>query len=197
MAQPDQIHAVRPVPAPFTGRQEIDLDVVREMMSHIKYDDFEEAQELILAALQEVNEHYGWVSPEAAEVVAEHLGTSATRVFALLSFYADFRTEPRGHHHLLVCHGVSCYIMGSQKLVQALRDDYGIEDGETTPDEQLSVHVVNGCLGVCDRSPLVKIDDEYVGNVTPESLNDLLQRAISGRQAMLVNEENNGSHTAK
>lgn len=196
MAQPDQIHTMRPVPAPFTGRQEIDLDVVREMMSHIKFNDFEEAQELILHALQEVNEQFGWVSPEAAEIVAQHLGTSATRVFALLSFYADFRTEPRGHHHLLVCHGVSCYIMGSQKLVQTLQDDYGIEDGETTPDEQLSVHVVNGCLGVCDRSPLVKLDDEYAGHVTPETLNDLIQRAIYGREAMLANEENNGSHNA-
>jgi len=197
VAQSEQTHAVRPVPAPFTGRQEIDLDVVREMMSHFKYDDFEEAQELILAALQEVNEHYGWVSPEAAAVVAEHLGTSTTRVFALLSFYADFRTEPRGHHHLLVCHGVSCYVMGSQKLVQALRDDYGIEDGDTTPDEQLSVQVVNGCLGVCDRSPVVKIDDEFVGHVTPESLNDLLQRAIVGREAMLAQEETNGSHSTR
>ncbi len=86
--------------------------------------------------------------------------------------------------------------MGSQKLVQTLQDDYGIEDGETTPDEQLSVHVVNGCLGVCDRSPLVKLDDEYAGHVTPESLNDLIQRAIHGREAMLANEENNGSHNA-
>lgn len=197
MAQPEQLHTVRPVPAPFTGRQEIDLDAVREMMSHFKYDDFEEAQELILAALQEVNEHYGWVSPEAAEIVAEHLNTTPTRVFALLSFYADFRTAPRGHHHLLVCHGVSCYVMGSQKLVQALQDDYGIADGDTTPDEQLSVQVVNGCLGVCDRSPVVKIDDEFVGHVTPESLNALLQRAIAGRQAMLANEETHGSHSTK
>jgi NADH-quinone oxidoreductase subunit E len=197
VAQPEQLHTVRPVPAPFTGRQEIDLDAVREMMSHFKYDDFEEAQELILAALQEVNEHYGWVSPEAAEIVAEHLNTTPTRVFALLSFYADFRTAPRGHHHLLVCHGVSCYVMGSQKLVQALQDDYGIADGDTTPDEQLSVQVVNGCLGVCDRSPVVKIDDEFVGNVTPESLNALLQRAIAGRQAMLANEETHGSHSTK
>ena len=80
--------------------------------------------------------------------------------------------------------------MGSQKLVQTLRDDYGIEDGETTPDEQLSVHVVNGCLGVCDRSPLVKLDDEYAGHVTPESLNDLIQRAITeakgGREPIML-----------
>jgi len=197
VAQPDQTHAVRPVPAPYTGRQEIDLDVVREIMSHFTYDDFEEGQELILSALQEVNEHYGWVSPEAAEIVADHLGTTTTRVFALLSFYADFRTSPRGKHHLLICHGVSCYVMGSQRLVQTLKDDYGVEDGDTTPDEQLSVQVVNGCLGVCDLSPIVKLDDDFVGPVTPESLNALLQRAIVGREAMLAKDEIHGSYSAE
>lgn len=183
MAHAEQAHVPLPVPAPFTGRQEIDLDVVRELLSHFHYSDFEEAQELILSALQEVNEHFGWVSPEAAELVAEHLGTTVNRVFGLLTFYADFRTAPRGHHHLLVCHGMSCYVLGSQQLVQELQDRYGIADGDTTPDEQLSVQVVNGCLGVCDRSPVVKLDDTYVGHVTPESLNDLLQRAIAGRAA--------------
>lgn len=193
MTQPDQIHTVaRPVPAPYTGRQDIDLDVVREMLSHFKYDDFEEAQELILSALQEVNEHFGWVSPEAAEVVAEQLGTTSTRVFALLTFYADFRTAPRGHHHLLVCHGMSCYVMGSQNLVQTLQDDYGIVDGDTTSDAQLSVQIVNGCLGVCDLSPVVKLDDEFVGPVSPESLNQLIQRALAGREAIRANEETHG-----
>jgi NADH-quinone oxidoreductase subunit E len=192
VAQPDHTHAVRPVPSPYTGRQEIDLDVVRQMMSHFTYSDHDEAQELILSALQEVNEHFGWVSPEAAEVVAEHLGTTPSRVFAILTFYADFRTAPRGHHHLLICHGMSCYVMGSQRLVQKLRDDYGIADGETTPDENLSVQVVNGCLGVCDRSPVVKLDDHYAGLVTPESLTELINRALAGREAMSVSEESHG-----
>ncbi len=197
MAQADQTHAVRPVPAPFTGRQDIDLDVVRTMLSHIRYDDFEEAQELILHALQEINEHFGWVSPDAADVVAEHLGTTPSRVFALLTFYADFRTAPRGHHHMLICHGMSCYVMGSQRLVQTLQDEYGIGDGDTTPDEQLSVQVVNGCLGVCDRSPVVKLDDAYAGPVTPQSLTDLIQRALAGRAAMRAHEETHGSHSAE
>lgn len=192
MAQPDHTHAVRPVPSPYTGRQEIDLDVVRDMLSHFTYSDHEEGQELILSALQEINEHFGWVSPEAAEVVAEHLGTTATRVFAILTFYADFRTAPRGHHHMLICHGMSCYVLGSQQLVQTLRDEYGIADGETTPDETLSVQVVNGCLGVCDRSPVVKLDDHYAGDVTPESLTELINRAVEGRAAMSVSEESHG-----
>ncbi len=192
MAHTDQPHAVLPVPSPFTGRQEIDLDVVRELVSHFHFEDYEEAQELILAALQEVNEHFGWVSPEAAEIVAEHLNTTINRVYALLTFYADFRTEPRGHHHMLICHGMSCYVMGSQQLVQTMQDRYGIGDGETTPDLQISVQVVNGCLGVCDISPVVKIDDDYHGLVTPESLTDLVGRAVANFNDRRAKEENHG-----
>jgi len=186
-------HEMLPVPAPFTGRQEIDLDDVREMISHFHYDDFEEAQELILSALQEINEVYGWVSPEAAEIVAEHLGTTSERIYALLTFYADFRTAPRGHHHMLICHGMSCYVEGSQALVQQMQDDFGVKDSETTADGNMSVQVVNGCLGVCDLSPVVKIDDAYHGNVDAATLTELVRRATTTRSPM-TEEENHGSH---
>jgi NADH-quinone oxidoreductase subunit E len=161
-------------------RKEIDLGVVREIMSHFQPQDFQEAQELILSALQEINEHFGWVSLEAAEVVAEHLGTTVNRIYGLLTFYADFRTEPRGNHFMLLCHGMSCYVMGSQRLVQELADTYGIADGDTTADGELTVQVVNGCLGVCDRAPIVKIDDSFYGNLTTESLNQVIQHVIAG-----------------
>lgn len=196
MAPAETTHTVLPVPAPFTGRQDIDLAVVRELLSRFEYSDFEEGQELILSALQEVNEHFGWVSPEAAEIVAEHLGTTINRVFALLTFYADFRVSPRGHHHLLVCHGMACYVHGSQQLVQGLQDTYGIVDGDTTSDAQISVQVVNGCLGVCDLAPVVKIDDDYFGPVSPASLNDLIQKALANRSAVHAHEETNGSRSA-
>lgn len=157
----------------------IDLDVVREMLSHITYSDHQEAQELILFALQEINEHFGWVSLEAAEMVAEHLGTTANRVYGLLTFYADFRTAPRGDNFMLVCHGMSCYVAGSMRLVQSLRDNYGISDGETTPDGTLTVQVVDGCLGVCDRAPLVKLNQDFHGELTVDSLTELLGRVLA------------------
>lgn len=158
----------------------IDLDVVREMLSHFHYQDFEEAQELILSALQEVNEHFGYVSLEAAEIVAEHFGTTANRIYGLLTFYADFRTEPRGKHFMLLCHGMACYVTGSQQLVQELKDTWGIADGETTADGELTVQVVNGCLGICDRAPVVKLDAGFHGDLTTEKLNDAIRRAIAG-----------------
>jgi NADH-quinone oxidoreductase subunit E len=158
---------------------QIDLEVVREIVSHLKPQDFQEAQELILSALQEINEHFGWVSLEAAEIVADHLGTTVNRIYGLLTFYADFRTEPRGKHFMLLCHGMACYVLGSQQLVQELSDRYGIADGGTTRDGELTVQVVNGCLGVCDKAPIAKIDDDYFGDLTVESLNDAIQRVIA------------------
>jgi NADH-quinone oxidoreductase subunit E len=158
---------------------EIDLAVVREMLTHFKPRDHQEAQELILSALQEINEHFGYVSLEAAEIVAEHLGTTASRIYGLLTFYADFRTQPRGKHFMLLCHGMSCYVMGSQKIVQELSDRYGIEDGGTTADGELTVQVVNGCLGVCDRAPIAKIDDSFYGHLSAESFNETLRKVIA------------------
>ena len=160
----------------------IDLDVVRDLLTHFNPGDYQEAQELILAALQEVNEHFGYVSIEAAEVVADHLGTTVNRVYGLLTFYADFRTEPRGKHFMLLCHGMSCFVLGSQALVQELKDTHGIGDGGTTADGELTVQVVNGCLGVCDRAPIVKLDDAFHGDLTTEKLNLVIQRAIAARQ---------------
>jgi NADH-quinone oxidoreductase subunit E len=157
----------------------IDLDEVRRILSHFHYRDFQEAQELILSALQEINEHFGWVSLEAAEIVATHFGTTASRVYGLLTFYADFRTAPRGQHFMLLCHGMACYVMGSQRLVQNLEDVWGVEDGGTTADGELTVQVVNGCLGVCDRAPICKLDAEYFGDLTVESFNEAIRRTIA------------------
>lgn len=161
------------------GTQTIDLDVVREMVSTFQPRDWQEAQELILSALQMINERFGWVSMEAAEIVAAQLGTTVNRVYGLLTFYADFRTEPRGKNFMLLCHGMSCYVRGSQKLVQLLAEKYGVTDGGTTAGGELTVQVVNGCLGVCDKAPIVEIAHEYYGELTPQSFDALVQRVIA------------------
>ena len=157
----------------------IDLAEVSRILSHYHYRDFQQAQELILSALQEVNEHFGWVSLPAAEFVAQHFGTTSSRVYGLLTFYADFRTQPRGKHFMLLCHGMSCYVMGSQKLVDELEQKYGVVDGGTTADGELTVQVVNGCLGVCDKAPIVEIDHEFHTELTVEKFNQVLQQAIA------------------
>jgi NADH-quinone oxidoreductase subunit E len=80
---------------------------------------------------------------------------------------------------MLMCHGMSCYVMGSQKLVQELADNHGIGDGGTTAGGELTVQVVNGCLGVCNQAPVVKLDNDFYGQLTDESFNALVQRVIA------------------
>jgi NADH:ubiquinone oxidoreductase subunit E len=74
---------------------------------------------------------------------------------------------------------MACYVMGSQSLVQELEDRYGVGDGGTTADGELTVQVVNGCLGACDIAPLCKLDADFHGQLTGESLNNVIRNAIA------------------
>lgn len=141
--------------------------------------DHEEAQELILMALQDVQHLLGWVPLWATRMVADHLGVTENRVYGLLTFYADFRTEQVGNHFMLLCHGTACFVGGSQKLIDELRDRYGITSGETTADGEVTVQVVNGCLGVCDLAPVIQFDHRhYYGHLDVEKFNEAIADII-------------------
>ncbi|MEX1159035.1 MAG: NAD(P)H-dependent oxidoreductase subunit E [Thermomicrobiales bacterium] len=159
---------------------EQDLDKVRELMrTRFQFRDHEEARELILAACQDVQQILGWVPHEAAEIIGDHLGTTANHVYGLLTFYADFRTQPPGNHVMLVCHGTACFVSGSQRLIDELQTRYGVGGDETTADGELTVQIVNGCLGVCDRAPLVQFDHhDYYGELDVESFNQAIAEVI-------------------
>lgn len=157
-----------------------DADRVRTLLQeNFQPQDHEEAQELILGALQDVQHLLGWVPLWATRLVAEHLGISENRIYGLLTFYADFRTVQPGKHFMLLCHGTACFVGGSQHLIGELRDRYGISDGETTPDGELTVQVVNGCLGVCDLAPVVQFDHhDYHGKLDVGKFNEAIAAVI-------------------
>jgi NADH-quinone oxidoreductase subunit E len=158
---------------------EADLERIRALLQ-AKYQprDHEEAQELTLSAMQDVQHLLGWVSPEAARVIGEHLGVTENRIFGLLTFYADFRTQPPANHFMLVCHGTACYVGGSSKLIDELRTRYDVGPDETTPDGEFAVQVVNGCLGVCELAPVIHFDHVYYGNLDVEKFNETIAEVI-------------------
>lgn len=162
--------------------EQADLDRLKaHLNTHFQPVDHEEAQELILGALQHVQHEMGWVPLAAAQVVADHLGVTINRIYGLLTFYADFRTEPPGEHFMLLCHGAACFVGGSQKLINELRDRYGIGQGGTTIDGKLTVQIVNGCLGICDMAPIVQFDHQhYVGNLDVDRFNEAIARTTAG-----------------
>jgi NADH-quinone oxidoreductase subunit E len=168
---------------------EIDLEPLRAILRRdFVPDGYQEAQELILGACQEAQSLYGWVPEEAAQAIADHLGVTINRIFGLLTFYADFRTEPPGAHAMLLCHGAACYVMGSERLIEEVRDGQHMGPDGRTPDGQFSIQIVNGCLGVCNLAPVVQIDHHtYVGNLTRERLAETMQAIRNGAPPEDVN----------
>jgi len=167
--------------APTTGG-ELDLQPLRAILERdFRYANHQDAEELIIGACQEAQHLYGWVSQAASELIADHLGVSVTRVYGLLTFYADFRTDPPGKHFLLLCHGAACYVMGAHRLIQDLELRHGVGDGEVSADGQLTLQVVNGCLGVCDLAPIMQVDHhQYCGRLTPNRLDRLIEALKRG-----------------
>lgn len=168
---------------PVRSEQEIDLEPLRSILKRdFVPDGYQEAQELILGACQEAQILYGWVPQVVAQEIADHLGVTINRVYGLLTFYADFRTDPPGEHSMLLCHGAACYVMGSERLIEEVRDGQKMGRDGRTPDEQFSIQIVNGCLGVCNLAPCVQIDHHtYFGNLTPKRLAEVMQSIRSGQ----------------
>jgi NADH-quinone oxidoreductase subunit E len=164
----------------LTG-EDIDLEWVRQVMEeHFTPRDYQDAQELILPSLQEVQERYGYVSEEAVSVIAAHLDISETRVFGVMTFYNDFRFKKPGAHVLLICNGMACRVVGSQQLMNdVIYPRLGLGEKETTPDGQITMQIFPGCLGACDQAPLCMVDGAYHAQMDNAKLNTLIDELLS------------------
>jgi NADH:ubiquinone oxidoreductase subunit E len=164
----------------LTG-EDIDLNWVRQVMEeHFTPENYQDAQELILPSLQEVQERYGYVSEEAVSVIAAHLDISETRVFGVMTFYNDFRFKKPGNHVLLICNGMACRVVGSQQLINdVIYPRLGLGEKETTPDGQITMQIFPGCLGACDQAPLCMADGTYHAQMDNTKLNNLIDELLA------------------
>ena len=121
----------------------------------------------LVPALQRTQAALGYVPPEALTSIARWLKLSESEVFGVASFYAQFRFKRPARHSIKVCLGTACHVRGGQEIVDALTSELGIEPGETTPDHRVGLETVN-CVGACALGPLMIIDGEYFGQVTPD-----------------------------
>lgn len=157
----------------------IDLDHLRVLLqAEIRPEHQHESFELILGSLLLIQEHYGWVSKRAAQVVAEHLRVPIARVYELLTFYGDFRLEVPGEHRLQVCDGTAYHAMGTPAVRAALEAKLGIAAGETTRDGQATFDLIPTCLGVCDLAPLGLFDSKYYPTLSAETVGPIVDEIL-------------------
>ena len=142
-----------------------------------------EPESQLIAVLHRVQDRYGHLSGEHLDAVAQLMQVPAAKVAGVASFYHFFRLKPRGRYMINVCLGTACYVKGADRVAQKLIDELGITWGETSSDGMFTLEG-SRCLGTCGLAPVVMVDDQIHGNVTPDEvpiiLDGYLKKAREG-----------------
>lgn len=129
----------------------------------------------LIGALEAIQKRFRYLPPEALILVSERMNVPLSQTYAVATFYNAFSLEPKGEHTIQVCMGTACHVRGSPQILESLEIDLGIHAGETTPDGKFTLETVN-CLGACALGPVVVIDGEYHGQLTPHKADRLLKK---------------------
>jgi formate dehydrogenase subunit gamma len=132
----------------------------------------------LLPILHDIQQHVGYVPPEAVPRIAESLNLSRAEVHGVISFYHDFRSEPAGRHVVHVCRAESCQSLGAEALLAGACERLGVEVHGTTADGSVTIEPIY-CLGNCALSPAIMVDRQVYGRMSPKGLNQILE-ALQG-----------------
>ena len=122
----------------------------------------------MLSSLLAVEDELGYIPKEALDLVADFTNSTVNDVWAVASFYPNFRFEPPAEHVVEVCWGASCHLVGAMGVFKSVLEASGMEDEGDTPDGRLTVKF-NTCLGACAQAPVMAMDHHLAGRVNPES----------------------------
>ena len=128
----------------------------------------------LIPILQQVQEKLGYLSNDALLAIAKFIRVPQSRVFAVATFYAQFRFTPTGKKQITVCRGTACHVKGAPRILEELKKQLGINEGETTPDREYSLETV-ACIGACALSPCIMINKKVEAKITPKRIAQLLK----------------------
>jgi NADH-quinone oxidoreductase subunit E len=131
----------------------------------------------LIPILQEVQGIYGYLSEEVLNQIGKQLHIPTSRIFGVITFYAQFYTTPRGRHTVRVCRGTACHVRGGKHVLKAVQQNLGIGENETTPDFNFTFETV-ACLGACALSPVLLVDKTYYGKLTPAKVEQVLKQYV-------------------
>ena len=127
----------------------------------------------ILPLLHIIQQEFGSISPDSEKQVAEILEIKPIRVREVVTFYTMLNREPVGKYHIQVCSNLSCALLGSEKLIDYLKEKLRIEPGQTTKDKKFTLSLVE-CLGACEQAPCMMINFDYYGNLDKKKIDKIL-----------------------
>ena len=139
-------------------------------------------KEALVEILRGVNDESGHLSREQLERIAERVGLPLSKVYSVASFYSLINLEPLGRHVVRFCEDAPCHIAGGLAIWEALEHELGIPFGETTLDGEWSL-LTTSCIGACAVGPVMMVDNDIYGNLTPEKVSEIIAHYRQGGQA--------------
>lgn len=129
----------------------------------------------LIPILHEVQELYGYLPMEAQKTVSEKMNIPMSEIYGVATFYSRFSLEPKGENKIQVCLGTACYVKGSDKILDKVKEILGIEVGKCTPDNKFSLDATR-CIGACGLAPVMVINEDVYGKVTPDMVKGILEK---------------------
>lgn len=147
-----------------------EIALIKEYTTH-----YPQPRAAVLDALKAVQKKEGWVNDDKVAAVAALLNMSVVDVEGVATFFNRIYRKPVGRHVILMCDSIACYLTGYDKVIAKIKSHLNIEYGQTTPDNRFTLLPIC-CLGNCDHSPALLIDEDTYGDLTPDNVLEVLER---------------------
>jgi NADH-quinone oxidoreductase subunit E len=151
----------------------ITKDRIKELREQVAR--LEHPEEAVVEVMHEVQKAYGYLTDEGVELVADIVGVPPSHVDGLATFYNLIYRRPVGRKVIHVCDSISCWVVGMEDLMGYLKKKLGVELGGTTKDGAFTLLPIC-CLGACHEAPAMLLGDKIYGNLTPEKIDEILEK---------------------
>ena len=139
-------------------------------------DRYDRSEAKIIPILQAVQEEYRYLPQEVLTFIATSLGVSPARLYGVATFYSHFSMEAKGKHILKMCDGTACHVRGSSAVIDAIREKLNLSAKKITTDDMMYTFETVSCLGACGLAPVLVVDDEVYGQVTPQQALEIIAK---------------------
>lgn len=154
---------------PFKGTKEQEK-ALRDWL-----DEHKDVSGISMSALQHAQDIYGYLPLEVQTIIAQELDVPMEELYGIATFYSQFRLTPVGEHKISVCMGTACYVKGSEKVFDKLKQVLDLESGGITPDGKFSLESCR-CIGACGLAPVIMINNDVYGKLTGNEIEDILSK---------------------
>ena len=154
---------------PFIGTKEQEAQLLKVIAAH------KGQKGALMPVLQQAQEIYGYLPIEVQQIISDEMQIPMSKIFGVVTFYSFYSLQPKGKYKISVCLGTACYVKGSGQVYDKLQQVLGIGGGECTPDGKFSLEACR-CVGACGLAPVMMINDDVHGRLTPDSVEGILAK---------------------